>query len=147
MRTSIGDDGPLLEPGEALDRLAAWKGRIDQLALDTRVMSERLQQLRVSAASDDRMVEVTVDAQGALMDIQLGSRIRHVEPQVVAQAIMDTIRDARQAVADRAEDIVTETVGMETPAARAMVAEVAGRLRQVGSEVVDPPEPGDQGRL
>lgn len=124
-----GDPGPLLEPGEALDRLAAWKGRIDRLAADTKAMSDRLGDLRITAADDTRMVEVTIDAQGALVDIRLGRRIQQVEPEVVAGTIMTTIREARRRTADRAQEIIAETVGTESPAARAIAAQVGERLR------------------
>src|SRR4051794_39734005 len=129
MRAGAGDVDPLLEPGAALDRLAAWKGRIDQLAADAKAMSTRLGELRVTAADDNRMVEVTVDAQGTLVDLRLGRRIQQVEPDTVARTIMNTIREARRRTADRAEEIIAETVGTESPAARAMAAQVADRLR------------------
>ncbi|MFI7599944.1 YbaB/EbfC family nucleoid-associated protein [Actinoplanes sp. NPDC049681] len=124
-----GDPDPLLQPGEALDRLAAWKGRIDRLAADTKAMSDRLGELRTTAADDNRMVEVTVDAQGALVDLRLGPRIRQVDPEVVARTIMTTIQQARRRAADRAQEIIAETVGTESPAARAIAAQVGERLR------------------
>jgi DNA-binding protein YbaB len=137
MRNSTGDDDPLLEPGAALDRLAAWKGRIDQLATDTRAMSDRLGELRVTAADDTGMVEVTVDAQGALVDIRLGGRIQRVEPERVAQAIMGTVRDAQRQLAGRARDIIAETLGTESPAARAIAARVGERLSSTGTDEQD----------
>ena len=132
MRNGTGDDDSLLEPGAALDRLAAWKGRIDQLATDTRAMSDQLGELRVTAADETRMVEVTVDAQGALVDLRLGGRIRQVEPERVAQAIMSTVRDAQRRLADRAKEIIAETLGTESPAARAIAAQVGDRLSGAG---------------
>jgi DNA-binding protein YbaB len=123
-------DDPLLEPGAALDRLAAWKGRIDQLAADTGVMSKHLAQLRVTAADETRTVEVTVDAQGALVDLWLGRRIQQLEPERVAQAIMATIAEARRQSAARAQDIIAETIGTESPAARAIAAQVGERRWQ-----------------
>lgn len=133
MRDGTGDDDPLLEPGAALDRLAAWKGRIDQLATDTRAMSDRLGELRVTAADETGMVEVTVDAQGALVDLRLGGRIQQAGPERVAQVIMSTVRDARRQLAGRAKEIIAETLGTESPAARAMAAQVAGRLSGPGT--------------
>ncbi|MEV4642157.1 YbaB/EbfC family nucleoid-associated protein [Actinoplanes sp. NPDC049548] len=124
-----GGASPLLEPGEAVERMAAWKDRIDRLATDTKAMSDRLGELRVTAADDNRMVEVTVDAQGALVDIHLGRRIQQVEPDVVARTIMATIRAARLRTADRAQEIIAETVGTDSPAARAIAAQVGDRLR------------------
>jgi DNA-binding protein YbaB len=130
MGTGIGDGGPLLEPGQALDRLAAWKGQIDKLATDTQAMSDRLTRLRVTASDDSRMVEVTVDAQGALVDLRLGRRIQQVEPETVARTIMRTIQAARRRTADQAQEIIADTVGTESPAARAIAAQVGERLRE-----------------
>ena len=132
MRKGTGDDDPLLTPGAALDRLAAWKGRIDQLATDTRAMSDQLGELRVTAADETRMVEVTVDAQGALVDIRLGARIHQIGPERVAQAIMSTVRDAQRQLAGRAKEIIAETLGTESPAARAIAAQVGERLSGAG---------------
>jgi DNA-binding protein YbaB len=129
MPTGIGDGDPLLEPGEALDRLAAWKGRIDQLAVDTKAMSDRLRELRVTSTDDNRMVEVTVDAQGVLVDLWLGRRIQQVEPEAVARAIMSALREGRRRIAGRAEEIIAESVGTGSPAARAIAAQVRDRLR------------------
>lgn len=123
------DDDPILEPGAALDRLAAWKGRIDQLATDTRTMSEHLVDLRVTVADETRMVEVTVDAQGALVDVWFGRRIQQVEPDRVAQVLMGTVREARRQLAVRTQEIIAETLGTESPAARAIAAQVAERNR------------------
>ncbi len=128
MVAGAGDDDPILEPGAALDRLAAWKGRIDQVASDTRAMSDQLGQLRITAADENRTVEVTVDSQGALTDLWLGRRIQQLEPELVARTIMDTIREARRQVAGRAQGIIAETIGTESPAARAIAAQVAERL-------------------
>jgi DNA-binding protein YbaB len=118
------DEDPILEPGAALDRLAAWKGRIDQLATDTATMSDRLAGLRVTVADETRMVEVTVDAQGALVDVVLGRRIQQVEPDRVAQVLMSTIQEARRRLAVQAREIVAATLGTESPAARAIAARV-----------------------
>src|SRR5690242_7642331 len=110
MTEGVGDGDPLLEPGAALDRLAAWKGRINQLAADTKAMNDRLSQLRVTATDRDRMVEVSVDAQGVLLDLRLGWRIRHVDPETVARTIMSTVQEARRGLADRAQEIIAETI-------------------------------------
>jgi DNA-binding protein YbaB len=130
MDGGLGENDALLEPGQALDRLAAWQGRIDRLATDTRAMSSQLKELRVSAEDEHRMVEVTVDAQGALLDLRLGRRIQQIEPGMVEGAIMGTIADARCKVAARAQQIITDTVGTDSPAARAIAAQVGERLQQ-----------------
>jgi DNA-binding protein YbaB len=121
--------GSVLDPGGAMERIDAWKNRIDKLAVDTKAMSDRFQELRVTAADRDGIVEVTVDSVGALVDLRLTHRIQRVSPDVVAQTIMDTIRVAKQQVASRAEEIIADTVGTESPAARAITERVGKQLR------------------
>lgn len=118
---------PVLEPGAALDRLAAWQGRIDRLAADTGVMSDRLAALRVTATDPTRTVEVTVDSQGAVVDLKLGPRIQHLEPDRVAEAILATIHEANRHRAARAREIVEATLGTDSPAAREIADRVGDR--------------------
>lgn len=118
-----------------MERLAAWKGRIDKLATDTKVMSERLQELRVTATDANGMAEVTVDSSGVLVGLRLGRQIQRVSPEVVAATIMATIQQARSQLADRSQEIITSTLGEESPAARDLAARVGEQLRRT--------EPGD----
>lgn len=129
----------ILDPDGAMAELDAWKGRIDQLAADTRTMSDRLGQLRVTARDEHGMVEVTVDASGALTGLRLGRRIQQIEPDAVAAAIMRTIREARGGLADRSKEILAETIGLESPAARRIAESVDRRWRQA-----EPPAGGDR---
>ncbi|NES27163.1 YbaB/EbfC family DNA-binding protein [Micromonospora terminaliae] len=128
-------DGGVLDPGGAMDRMRAWKGRIDKLAADTKVMSDRLQDLRVTVEDDHGLAEVTVDSAGALLDLRLGRQIQRVPPEVVAQAVMDAIRRAKEQLAERSQEIIAETVGTESAAARAIAERVGRQLRP-------DPEPG-----
>lgn len=128
--------GGILDPDGAMDRMRAWKGRIDKLAADTKTMSDRLGDLRVTLADEHGLVEVTIDSTGALLDLKLTRGIQRVTPEVVARTVMDTIRLAKGQVADRSREIIAETVGTETPAARAIAERVDKQLR---------PEPEDPG--
>lgn len=76
--------------------------------------------MRVTASDPTGLVEVTVDSTGALVDLKLTERMRRTEPAVVAGTIMATLRDARGKLADRSQEIVADTVGTESPAARAI---------------------------
>ncbi|TDD54766.1 YbaB/EbfC family nucleoid-associated protein [Saccharopolyspora elongata] len=122
-------DGNILDPDGARERLAAWKGRIDKLAADTQTMSDRLQQVRATASDPNGLAEVTVDSTGALVGLQLTSRIQRVAPDVVAQAIMATLGDAKNKLADQSQEIIADTVGTESPAARAIADSVERHLR------------------
>ena len=122
-------DGNILDPDGARERLAAWKGRIDKLAANTQTMSDRLQQVRVTASDPTGLAEVTIDSTGALVELRLTDRIQRVAPEVVAQTIMATLGEARTELADRSQEIIADTVGTDSPAARAIADSVGRQLR------------------
>ncbi|MGI5211546.1 YbaB/EbfC family nucleoid-associated protein [Plantactinospora sp. CA-290183] len=123
--------GGILDPDGAMEHLSAWKGQIDRLAADTRAMSDRLDQLRVTATDDNGLAQVTIDHTGALVDLRLTPRIQRVAPEAVSRAIMNTIQGARKKAADRAREIIAETVGVDSPAARTIAERVDQQLRGV----------------
>ncbi|MBM0277072.1 YbaB/EbfC family nucleoid-associated protein [Micromonospora sp. STR1s_6] len=123
-----------------MDRLAEWKGRLDQLATATDAMSDRMRELRVTAADGNGLVEVTVDSAGTLVDLQLGQRIQRVAPDVVARTIMNTIAVAKRQLADRAQDIIGDTLGADSPTGRAMAERVGQHLRGADPTVGGPDE-------
>jgi DNA-binding protein YbaB len=127
-------DEEILDPDGARARLAAWKGRIDKLAADTKAMSDQLREVRATAADPGGLAEVTVDSTGLLIDLRLTERIQRTDPDVVARTIMATIGDARNRVADRSQEIIAETVGTESAAARAIAESVDRQLRQGGDD-------------
>jgi DNA-binding protein YbaB len=128
--------GAIPGPEESRDRLAAWKGKIDQLAADTQAMSDQMQALRVTMSDPNHMVTVTVDSSGTLLDLQLTERSRRVELPHVSQTIMDTIRDAKAQVAEQAKEIIESTLGGESAAGRA----IAERVRSQLMPPIDPEE-------
>jgi DNA-binding protein YbaB len=128
--------GAIPGPEESRDRLAAWKGKIDQLAADTQAMSDQMQALRVTVSDPNHMVTVTVDSSGTLLDLQLTERSRRIELQHVSQTIMDTIRDAKAQVAEQAKEIIESTLGGESAAGRA----IAERVRNQLMPPIDPEE-------
>ncbi|MEU5965450.1 YbaB/EbfC family nucleoid-associated protein [Micromonospora parva] len=140
MTADVPHAGGLLDPGAAMDRLAEWKGRLDQLATATEAMSERIQELRVTVADGNGLVEVTVDSVGALVDLHLGQRVQRVAPDVVARTIMTTIATAKRQLADRAQEIISDTLGTDSPAARAIAERVGQQLRDAEPGVGGPDE-------
>ncbi|GLW34644.1 YbaB/EbfC family nucleoid-associated protein [Actinoplanes regularis] len=113
---------PLLEPGMALERIAAWQNEIDELVTRTRTMSDRLSALRVTTSDPRRIVEITIDTQGALLDIRFGPHLPQHDPGAVARTVLATLRDARRQAADQTRRIILETVGPESAAAREMMS-------------------------
>jgi DNA-binding protein YbaB len=136
-------DDRVLNPDDARQRLEAWKGRIDKLAADTKAMSDRFQQLQVTKKDRDGMAEVTVDSTGSLVGLKLSREIDRSAPDVIAATIMSTIREAKAELAQRSQEIVAETVGTESAAARAIAERVGEQLRRqpAGHEEHDPSEP------
>jgi DNA-binding protein YbaB len=122
-------DGKILDPDGARERLAAWKGRIDKLAADTQAMSDRLSGLRVTARDPSGLAEVTIDSTGTLVQLELTDRMRRSAPAAVAAAIMAAVAEAKNQLAERSQEIITETVGTNSAAARAIADSVERRLR------------------
>ncbi|RKT82062.1 YbaB/EbfC DNA-binding family protein [Saccharopolyspora antimicrobica] len=133
-------DGNILDPDGARERLAAWKDRIEKLAADTKTMSDRLQEVRVTTTDPKGLVELTIDSTGALVDIKLTSKMERTAPDVVSRTIMETLAQAKNQLADRSQEIIADTVGTESAAARAISESVGNHLRT--DEPADPaPEP------
>ncbi|MGB3442569.1 MAG: YbaB/EbfC family nucleoid-associated protein [Actinophytocola sp.] len=123
-------DGRILDPDGAREHLAAWKGRIEKMAENTEAMRGRLQELQVTANDPNGLAEVSVDSTGALVGLQLTERIGRVAPEVVSAAIMATLGEARNQLADRSKEIIADTVGTESPAGRAIAESVDRHLRR-----------------
>ncbi|GAA4429992.1 YbaB/EbfC family nucleoid-associated protein [Actinokineospora soli] len=130
-------DGTIRDPESAHERIAAWKARVDKLAADTQAMSDRFQALRITASDPNGLAEVTVDSSGAMVDLKLTDRITRVSPSTVAQAVMSTLADARNRLADRSEEIVADTVGADSGVGRAIAENVSGHFRS-SSAAVEP---------
>ncbi|OLF16203.1 YbaB/EbfC family nucleoid-associated protein [Actinophytocola xanthii] len=137
-------DDRVLTPDDARQRLAAWKGRIDKLAADTKAMSDRFQRLEVTTKDPRGMAEVTVDSTGALVGLRLTREIERSAPDVVAATIMSTVRTARAELAERTQAIVEETVGTDSPAGRAIAERVGQQLRGAPVETASPREDRDE---
>jgi DNA-binding protein YbaB len=121
-------DDRVLSPDDARERLAAWQGKIEKLAADTKDMSDRFQALQVTTSDPKRMVQVTVDSSGSLIALQLTRDIERASPEVVAATIMSTIRAAKVELAGMTQEIIEDTVGAESTAGQAIAARVSEHL-------------------
>jgi DNA-binding protein YbaB len=98
------------------------------MAADTQAMSDRLGELRVRGTDDNDLAEVTIDANGGLLDIRFTSRIQRVAPAAVEQAVMSAMRSARASAARQAREIIVETMGPDSVAAQAIAARISAQL-------------------
>jgi DNA-binding protein YbaB len=122
-------DGNILDPDAAGAYLEDWQRRVERKAAETQAMNDRLSALRVTTKDDNGLTEVTIDANGALVDVRFTDRIQRVAPDAVARAVMSAIRDARRKAADQSRQIVTETMGEQSIAAQAIAERVEQQLR------------------
>lgn len=120
--------GSIPDPEASREHLQAWKGRIDQLAADTQAMSGRFQDLKVTASDPDGNATVTLDSSGNLIDIVLSERTRRIATEVTSQAILQAVQIAKAQVAERSAAIISETLGQDSPAGRAIAERVRGQL-------------------
>jgi DNA-binding protein YbaB len=118
----------ILDPDGAQDYLRGWKDRVDRMAADAQAMSDRLGQLQASGTDDNDLASVTVDANGALVDIRFTSRIQRVAPSAVEQAVMAALRSARSLAARQARDIIAETMGPDSVAAQTIATRIERQL-------------------
>jgi DNA-binding protein YbaB len=130
--------GGLLDPDGAHAQIAQWREDVERMAGNTQAMADRLREARVTATDANRLVEVTVDSTGRLVDLQLRERVRNVSPDVVARTIMQTIAVAAGQMGERARQIITETMGADSAAGREIAERVVQQLQ--------PPEPPGDGR-
>jgi DNA-binding protein YbaB len=121
--------GGLLDPDSAHEQIARWRDQVEQKVGDTKAMSDRLHEARVTATDSDGLVEVTIDYTGRLVDLRLRERTRNMAPEVVARTIMQTIGVAAGQMGDRARQIVVETMGSDSLAGREIAERVVQQLQ------------------
>ncbi|MFR9728855.1 YbaB/EbfC family nucleoid-associated protein [Saccharopolyspora sp. MS10] len=123
----MNDD--VLDPDAARERLAAWRERAERMAENTRAMSERIGEIRVSAGDPQGMAEATVDSTGSLVALRLTEQIRRTSPDDVARAVMTALAAAREQAATRSEEVVADTLGADSAAGQEIASRIGERLR------------------
>lgn len=141
----VSDTQAFLDPDASREYLRSWKDTVDRTAARAAAMSERMERLRVSARDGNGLAEVTIDAGGVLVGLELTDRIRRFEPDVVARAVMGALREARAVAADRAHDIAVETMGPDSLSARTTAERMRQALERPDHErPADEDEPGQK---
>jgi DNA-binding protein YbaB len=136
----VSDTEAFLDPDASRAYLRSWKENVDRTAERAAAMSEQLERLRVTARDGNGLAEVTINSSGVLVGLDLTDRIRHVEPGMVARAVMTALREARAKAADRAHDIAVETMGPDSLSART----IADRMREALQRPDDEDEPAER---
>lgn len=86
------------------DLMAAARGRVDRL----RELGERMSAVRVRECSPDAAVTVTVDGNGALVDLVLTPAVSRWTPEEFDEAVVGTARRAAALAFARRGELVTE---------------------------------------
>jgi DNA-binding protein YbaB len=118
----------ILDPDGARSYLQDWKSRVDRMAADAQATSDRLGQLRVRGTDDNDLVEVTIDANGVLVDIRFTPRVQRVAPSATEQAVLSAMRSARATAARQAREVIVETMGADSMAAQTIAARIERQL-------------------
>ncbi|MCP2167451.1 YbaB/EbfC family nucleoid-associated protein [Goodfellowiella coeruleoviolacea] len=121
MSTPTGFGEPVRDPDQAEARMNAWAQQLADKAARYRDVGERTQALRLTAASPDGAVRVTVRADGALDDLEFGDRARTLPLPDLAQQVMNTVRRAQAQIADQVAAVMTDRLGDEDQQTRSLV--------------------------
>jgi DNA-binding protein YbaB len=110
-------------PEQAAADIDAWAQGLADKADRYRVAQERTEQLRLTSASRDGSVRVTVRADGSVDDIELAGRARSMPLHELSALIMSTMRKAQGGIAHRVEQVMIDEVGDEDPQTRSMMVD------------------------
>jgi hypothetical protein len=105
-----------------------WVAGFARRAERARALTDRLGGLTVTAVSRDRLVAVTVDSNGVLVDVRLQEAARRSSARWTAQQIMATYQNALTELLARTAQAVHESVGRDSPEGRAVLAGLTSRL-------------------
>jgi DNA-binding protein YbaB len=86
-------------------------------------VQQQVEQLRLTAASPDGMVRVTVGASGVPIDLELSERARSIPPTELSALILATMRRAQGGIPDQVAQIMRDTVGQDTSTIGSVVDE------------------------
>ncbi|MER5388797.1 YbaB/EbfC family nucleoid-associated protein [Saccharopolyspora sp. NPDC002686] len=130
---SIGAD-----PDEAERRIQEWAKGFEEKAQRYQAIQAETEQLRLTAASSDGRVKVTVRADGSITDLELTDKVRSMPPSELASQILSTMHKAQSDIAGKVGETMTAHLGDEDRETRAMMLD---NLRERFPEQPEDEEP------
>ncbi|GID26293.1 YbaB/EbfC family nucleoid-associated protein [Paractinoplanes brasiliensis] len=112
----------------ALARIDDWERSIADRAERARALALRTSDLSATARSRDGLVEVTVGAEGQLLQLRLDERTRQQSSATTANSIMETLQAAKDQLLREFEEATAETVGPDSETGRALTEALRRRL-------------------
>jgi DNA-binding protein YbaB len=126
--STFSQNADFLDPDGARLYLESVQERAQQNAANARLMRAQIDQLRVHASDDNGLAEVTIDANGVLVDLELTDRIHRYEPRVTARAVLEALREARVSAVERSREIAAATLGPDSLSARTFTERLEQQL-------------------
>jgi len=124
-------------PDQARLYLESVQQRAQQNAASARRMRAQIDQLRVRASDGNGLAEVTIDANGVLVDLELTDRIHRFEPRVTARAVLEALHQARAEAVERSRQIAVDALGPESLSARTFAERLEQQLLSPDATVPD----------
>jgi DNA-binding protein YbaB len=136
-----GIAGFVRDPEAVQLRIQQWAQGFEAKAERYRAAQEHTEQLRLSAASPDGSVRVTVRADGTVSDLQFTEKVRTMPLATLSEQVLATMRRAQSGIADKVSEVMTEQLGDEDQQTRAVTLDTL-RSRFPEQDLL-PEEPDD----
>ncbi|MEV0088739.1 YbaB/EbfC family nucleoid-associated protein [Saccharopolyspora sp. NPDC050642] len=130
---AIGSD-----PDEAEQRIQQWAQGFADKARRYQEVQQQTEQLRLTAASPDGRIKVTVRADGSVTDLEFTDKVRTMAPSELAAQILSTMHRAQSDIASKVGETMAAHLGDEDLQTRAMMLD---NLRERFPEQPEDPEP------
>jgi DNA-binding protein YbaB len=121
MTSASGLGDFIRDPDEAQRRIDQWAQGFAAKAERYQAAQARTEQLRLTAASGDGAVRVTVGADGAVTDLVFSNKARSFPLEELSAQILSTMRRAQAGIASRVGEVMAEQLGDEDPQTRSLV--------------------------
>ncbi|CAM02210.1 YbaB/EbfC DNA-binding family protein [Saccharopolyspora erythraea NRRL 2338] len=125
------------DPEEAQRRIQEWAQGFAQKAERYQAVQEQTERLRLTAASPDGRIKVTVRADGSVTDLEFTDKVRSMAPSELAAQILATMHRAQADIASRVGETMAAQLGDEDMQTRSMMLD---NLRERFPEQPEEPE-------
>lgn len=109
------------DPDEVQASVDQWVQGFADKARRYRDAQQRTEELRLTAASANGAVRVTVGADGNVTELELGKKARTMPLEELSAEILTTMRRAQSGIATRVGEVMTEQLGDEDLETRSAV--------------------------
>ncbi|GAA4611055.1 YbaB/EbfC family nucleoid-associated protein [Saccharopolyspora hordei] len=109
------------DPDEAERRIQEWARSFEEKAQRYQAVQAETEQLRLTAATPDGRIKVTVRADGSVTDLQFTDKVRSMPPDELAAQILSTMHRAQADIAGKVGETMAAHLGDEDLETRRMM--------------------------